>query len=91
VALHLRAEAEDEASARGGLQIPRDLRVDERAPREGDRDVGPERDALGRPGRALLDLDRTAPQILPLSLSRWGGVSPGGRWCSALPTVRWVP
>src|SRR5256885_13507448 len=48
VALHLRAEPEDEAAARGGLEVPGDLRVDERAAREGDRDVGADRDALGR-------------------------------------------
>src|SRR5207245_788531 len=48
VPLHLRAEPESEAAARGGLQVPRDLRVDERTPGEGDGDVRPERDALGR-------------------------------------------
>ena len=48
VALHLRAEPEDEAAARGGLEVPGDLGVDERAAREGHGDVGADRDALGR-------------------------------------------
>src|SRR5205823_5666833 len=46
--LHLRAEPEDEAAARRRLQVPRDLRVDERAPRERDGDVRADRHVVGR-------------------------------------------
>src|SRR5581483_7677060 len=47
VTLHLRAEPEHEAAPRSLLEIPGDLRVDERAAREGDGDVGADGDALG--------------------------------------------
>src|SRR5581483_5767327 len=48
VPLHLRPEAEDEAAARQHLEVPRDLRVHERAPRERDGDVRADRHVIGR-------------------------------------------
>jgi hypothetical protein len=48
VALHLRAEAEDEATDRRGLQVPGDVRGDHRAPWKRDRDRGAEPQARGR-------------------------------------------
>src|SRR6185369_2449048 len=47
VTLHLRPEAEHEASAARHLEVPGDLRVDERDPRECDRDVGADDGPLG--------------------------------------------
>ncbi len=47
VAAHLRAQAQLEASARELLEVPCELGGDERAAREGDRDVGAELHALG--------------------------------------------
>src|SRR5579862_8956180 len=51
VALHLRAEAEDEAATRRGLEVPRDLRVHQRAARERDRDVRADRRVIRRARR----------------------------------------
>src|SRR5437867_11695433 len=50
VPLHLRAESEDHPSARGLLEIPRDVCGDHRAAREGDSDGGAKFDTLSSRG-----------------------------------------